>query len=1318
MALSRAEIELLIKARSDADQAFQKLSGQIKQVTGDAGHASRGLEDVGGKTRTAGTAATATGVAFGLLAERMGRGLVSAFQSTIAAANQLDAGLIGLRSVANAFKQDAGGAEEAAKRLASDGLLSVGAAATSLKNLLAAGFGLPEAVTLVERFKDSAAFGRQASLDFGQAVSSATEGIKNGNSILVDNAGVTKNLSNILVEAGFAATDVGRASTDATVRLALFNGIVKETNPQLGDAARYLETAAGKQAQFGAQVDIAQQKIGKALQPALASAISTLVPFAQVVGDSAEVLVPLGLAAGAVVAPLVAVRAAAALGIPSITGLGTSMLSTLSVFQGVRTFGDARAGIQLVGEHAGLTTAKLGPLGTAATVAGAAFVGWQLGRVIDELTGLSGVVERTTVRLFGLSDAAQVAGAKQDVLDRAVRNGASSTLTYAQAIEYNNRVEAVRVAGFDKSADAQRKRIDAELALGRITLETANAQRANIAAEEAAAGVRQKRISFSDALAASEKKFRDEIAATGISQRELERTLRDNEVAFDAWAKQVDLSPETLKRLKDSLKDTSKAKKDAAADARELAQAQKALRDDLEQTAGVLTQQGLNEQLKRLDELLKVASGQGSPSLKTAVKSLNDEFAILRQKALDSGLSVDSLDASFQRAATSAGLLVDAGFERRADQGIDLFTQLGTGIQQVDLDAINARISAERLAGAYREFGLKTPQELERVAAGARTNYEILLTSGTATTEQLKVAYQRMIDAQKAATGELPSYWQTNIYPAIKGTVEQLGTAIQGTFAQVLLGGKSLGDGFDDIWNSIKASATRIFTEILSDFTNRFLKGMLGALSGQQGAFSSAFGGLFGRGGGGLAGAGNTGILGGLFGGGAPVGLTGAGSSSSIAAAGLGFPGSGGAAGAGGLGIGAAGLLGGLGAGAAGLGLGFLGKNLFGGAGVGAGAFGAGSGAATGALIGSAVPGLGTAVGAIIGGLSGLLSGALGKSQGAKTNDVRDKFFANFGSGGTGEGSGFLNVASELAKLSAAQGGGEGGGKLFQDLIKANTLKELEAAITAVVLGLEQAKTAATDAGEATTDAAERSTEGYGESERVVSSLREKAAELAQEIDRVAAAGGDTTDLNKKMETLQRMIAAAEEESRKLGTGVEQVTDEEGGVRDLSRGVSEFSRELERAERKALDLASAMAGIPGAPTGTRGAEIPIVEGGAAGGVYANRPGLVLFGEGGQPEVGGPRSFFKQILDELGVGGGQLDTRALAGALAQAPAAPAAQTTIVPVAVFYPQQGGPDFAAIKRHLASESGINGNDFGLREVIEAIALKVFQREDGRRG
>lgn len=132
------------------------------------------------------------------------------------------------------------------------GLLDVSSAATSLKNLLAANFTLEQSIELINRLSDAAAFGRQSSLSFGQAVSSATEGIKNGNSVLVDNAGVTKNLSIMLEQAGYKAQDLMKAGEDAGVRMAIFNGILTETTGQLGDVSKLSSTAAGEAAKFEA----------------------------------------------------------------------------------------------------------------------------------------------------------------------------------------------------------------------------------------------------------------------------------------------------------------------------------------------------------------------------------------------------------------------------------------------------------------------------------------------------------------------------------------------------------------------------------------------------------------------------------------------------------------------------------------------------------------------------------------------------------------------------------------------------------------------------------------------------------------------------------------------------------------------------------------------------------------------------------------------------------------------------------------------------------------------------------------------------------
>lgn len=248
--------------------------------------------------------------------------LTGFMSDSVDAANRQQAAFIGLNSVAKAFGQNTDEATEAARRLSSDGLMSVGEAAKGLKNLLASGFNLDQATKLMERFKDSAAFGRQNALTFGEAVASATEGIKNGNSILVDNAGVTKNLSVILKEAGFGADELMNATTDANVRLALFNGILKETNPQLGDAAKFANTAAGKQAMFAQKTEILKASIGEALQPALLKLLETLTPvitsFARFVENNPKVVSAV-LIIGTVLTGLLVTLGAIGL---AVTGLG------------------------------------------------------------------------------------------------------------------------------------------------------------------------------------------------------------------------------------------------------------------------------------------------------------------------------------------------------------------------------------------------------------------------------------------------------------------------------------------------------------------------------------------------------------------------------------------------------------------------------------------------------------------------------------------------------------------------------------------------------------------------------------------------------------------------------------------------------------------------------------------------------------------------------------------------------------------------------------------------------------------------------------
>lgn len=179
------------------------------------------------------------------------------------AAKNFENALTGVQSVANAFAISADDVTEAVKNLASDGLIPVEDVASSLKNLLSSGLGLDESIKLFNALKDSAAFNRQGFLSLGEAITGATQGIKNGNSTLVDNAGVTKNLSVLQKEyAQSIGTTVGRL-TEAQRIQAIYTGILREAAIFSGDAAKLSDSYAGATARLSASYDKLLVSVGK-----------------------------------------------------------------------------------------------------------------------------------------------------------------------------------------------------------------------------------------------------------------------------------------------------------------------------------------------------------------------------------------------------------------------------------------------------------------------------------------------------------------------------------------------------------------------------------------------------------------------------------------------------------------------------------------------------------------------------------------------------------------------------------------------------------------------------------------------------------------------------------------------------------------------------------------------------------------------------------------------------------------------------------------------------------------------------------------------
>ena len=197
-------------------------------------------------------------------------------KTSVQVASETQAAWVGLSSIVNSQGKSFKASQKFIEEYVSDGLVPLNNAVTGYKNLISAGYTEDQAQEMMVRLKDAAAFGRQAHLTLGDAVTTATEGIKNQNSTLTDNAGVTKNLS--VMYADYAAT-IGKGSgslNEAEKRTAIYNGILKETQHQVGDAEKATQTFSGKVARLSSAFTSLKTAVGNVVIPIIELFIPTI----------------------------------------------------------------------------------------------------------------------------------------------------------------------------------------------------------------------------------------------------------------------------------------------------------------------------------------------------------------------------------------------------------------------------------------------------------------------------------------------------------------------------------------------------------------------------------------------------------------------------------------------------------------------------------------------------------------------------------------------------------------------------------------------------------------------------------------------------------------------------------------------------------------------------------------------------------------------------------------------------------------------------------------------------------------------------------
>ncbi len=209
------------------------------------------------------------------------------------AAMQLSDALTGLKSILDGQGRSFSSAKVFLEDYVKDGLIPMTNAAAAYKNLAMRGYDDSQIQKTLIALKNASAYGRQASLTMGEAVQSATEGLKNENSILVDNAGVTKNVAKMWDE---YAKSIGTTANNLTQQQKIqaeVTGILEESKYQTGDAAKVAGTLSGQLQQLSFNFNNLKIAVGNIVNPivqyflpAINTAISAVTRFANAIATT------------------------------------------------------------------------------------------------------------------------------------------------------------------------------------------------------------------------------------------------------------------------------------------------------------------------------------------------------------------------------------------------------------------------------------------------------------------------------------------------------------------------------------------------------------------------------------------------------------------------------------------------------------------------------------------------------------------------------------------------------------------------------------------------------------------------------------------------------------------------------------------------------------------------------------------------------------------------------------------------------------------------------------------------------------------------
>jgi phage-related protein len=260
-----------------------RIGADIRPLQRGLRDAQRGLRNFGGSAnpviRSMGASTIAMGNLMAIAFAKLAATINDFTRNSIKNYNDIISANIGLSSVLNAQGKDLQEAKRFLQEYTQDGLVPINDATAAFKQLSSAGYSIKQIEQLLIQMKDASAFNRQEALSMGEAIRSASEGIKNENSIKVDNVGITRNLS--LMWADYA-NQIGKgvASLNRYEKIqAVVNGFTEESKYFIGDAAKYSATLGGQMSALRSQTIQLSAALGSIFAPVLQTIIPYLLNF-------------------------------------------------------------------------------------------------------------------------------------------------------------------------------------------------------------------------------------------------------------------------------------------------------------------------------------------------------------------------------------------------------------------------------------------------------------------------------------------------------------------------------------------------------------------------------------------------------------------------------------------------------------------------------------------------------------------------------------------------------------------------------------------------------------------------------------------------------------------------------------------------------------------------------------------------------------------------------------------------------------------------------------------------------------------------------